>query len=97
MAGDSPSVGSSSRSSLGPSASARAIETILRSPPERACPPRSGIARASGNPIGVVDARLGAAGSGQVQVGIAMFSATVNSPKISLSSGAKPTPMRAIR
>src|SRR5712691_10561654 len=34
---------------------------------------------------------------GQVQVGIAMFSATVSSPNTSLSSGAKPTPMRAIR
>ena len=34
---------------------------------------------------------------GHVQVGSAMFSATVSSPNTSLSSGAKPMPMRAIR
>ena len=33
---------------------------------------------------------------GQVQVGMAMFSATVSSPNTSLSSGANPMPMRAI-
>ena len=48
-------------------------------------------------PIGVLDARLRAARSlGHAQVGSAMFSATVSSPNTSLSSGAKPMPVRAI-
>src|SRR5262249_55546254 len=46
ITGESPSVGSSSRSNFGPSASARAIDTILRSPPDSACPPRAPAARA---------------------------------------------------
>jgi hypothetical protein len=40
IAGDSPSNGSSSRSSSGSRASARAIESIFRSPPEISVPPR---------------------------------------------------------
>jgi len=41
IAGDSPSNGSSSSSRRGSSASARATETILRSPPESCLPPRA--------------------------------------------------------
>ena len=47
-AGDRPSKGSSSSSSCGSSASARAIETILRSPPESWLPPRAAYWRSFG-------------------------------------------------
>ena len=48
IAGDSPSNGSSSRSRRGSSVSARAIETILRSPPESWLPPRAAYWRSFG-------------------------------------------------
>jgi hypothetical protein len=48
IAGDSPSNGSSRRSRRGSRASARAIETIFRSPPESWLPPRAAYWRSFG-------------------------------------------------
>src|SRR5213593_1179854 len=97
IAGASPSKGSSSTSSSGSSARARAIESIFRSPPLISGPLRAAYVFSTGK-TSYARSMRSAAGRppGRVHVAISMFSATVRSAKIPLSSGAQPTPSCAI-
>jgi len=81
----------------GSSASARAIESIFLSPPDISGPLRSAYFLSTGK-ISYAAASRSAAGlpPGRVHVEISMFSATVRSGKMPLSSGANPSPSRAI-
>src|SRR5947208_4837441 len=97
IAGASPSKGSSSTSSSGSSARARAIESIFRSPPLSSGPLRPAYRRSIGKTRKASSMRsVAGRPPGRVRVAISMFSATVRSPKIPQSSGAQPTPSRAI-
>ena len=72
------------------------MDSILRSPPLSCGPFRAAYCRRTGK-TRWASAIRSAPGRppGRVQVAMAMFSATVRSAKIPLSSGAQPTPRRA--
>src|SRR3984893_2279266 len=97
MAGESPSKGSSSSSIAGSRASARATESILRSPPLISGPLRARYFRSARTTAWARSIRSAAGRPpGRVHVEISMFSATVRSGKMPLSSGEKASPRRAI-